>query len=191
MRRHKSRAAAGHSGNLKVKPASASRAGTTRRLDIGIRDGRFALVADPDTLDAAPSTGTLDATGLHVLPGVIDGHVHFREPGFEHKEDWATGSRAAVAGGVTTALEMPNTEPATRTAADARAKAQLAESKAVCDFGLYGLIDASLDLGQLKELIESSYVVGLKVFLGPTTGGLTAPADGDLLQALGVARAAL
>jgi dihydroorotase (multifunctional complex type) len=85
---------------------------------------------------------------------------------------------------------MPNTQPATRTAADARAKAQLAESKAVCDFGLYGLVDASVDLGGLKELIESGYVVGLKVFLGPTTGGLTAPVDGDLLQALGVARAA-
>jgi len=172
--------------DLVVRGGTVVGAGPTRQLDVGIRGGRFAAVAEPGAIDA-PATDILDATGLQVLPGVIDGHVHFREPGFEHKEDWATGSRAAVAGGVTTVLDMPNTQPPTRTAADARAKAQLAAAKAVCDFGLYGLIDASVDLGRLKELIESGYVVGLKVFLGPTTGGLTVPADGDLVQALGLA----
>jgi dihydroorotase (multifunctional complex type) len=175
--------------DLMVRGGTVVGAGLTRRLDIGIREGRFAVVAEPDAPDT-PATAVLDATGLHVLPGVIDGHVHFREPGFEHKEDWATGSRAAVAGGVTTAIDMPNTQPPTRTAPDARAKAELAQAKAVCDFGLYGLIDAPVDLGRLKELIESGYVVGLKVFLGPTTGGLTAPADGDLVQALGLAESA-
>src|SRR4029079_7779359 len=147
--------------DLVVRGGTVVGAGQTRRLDIGIRDGRFAAVAEPDTLEAS-ATEVLDATGLHVLPGVIDGHVHFREPGFEHKEDWETGSRAAVAGGVTTVLDMPNTQPPTRTAADARTKADLAASKAVCDFGLYGLIDASVDLGRLKELIESGFGVGLK-----------------------------
>jgi dihydroorotase len=160
-----------------------------RQVDVGVRDGRIADLVDPGT-QTADASDELDATGLHVLAGVIDGHVHFREPGFEHKEDWLSGSRAAVAGGVATAIDMPNTQPPTRTADDARAKTALAASKAVCDFGLYGLIDALVDLGRLKELIESGYVVGLKVFLGPTTGGLSAPVEGDLLQALGLAKAA-
>jgi dihydroorotase (multifunctional complex type) len=160
-----------------------------RQVDIGVREGRIAGLFKLGTL-TADSSAELDATGLHVLAGVIDGHVHFREPGFERKEDWLSGSRAAVAGGVTTAIDMPNTQPPTRTADDARAKTALAASKAVCDFGLYGVVDDLVDVGGLNDLIESGYVVGLKVFLGPTIGGLTVPVDGDLLQALGLARAA-
>ncbi len=111
--------------DLVVRGGTVVGAGQTRRLDIGIRDGRFAALAEPDALDA-PATEVLDATGLHVLPGVIDGHVHFREPGLEQKGDWLTESRAAVAGGVTTALEMPNTVPPTRDLLAARHKAALA-----------------------------------------------------------------
>jgi dihydroorotase len=175
--------------DLVVRGGTVVGAGPTRRLDVGIREGRFTALAEPDTLDA-PATQVLDAAGLHVLPGVIDGHVHFREPGFEHKEDWATGSRAAVAGGVATVLDMPNTQPPTRTAGDARAKAQLAHSKSLCDFGLYGLVDNYFEPGTLQELIASDLIVGLKVFLGPTTGGLSAPGDDGLLRALEIARAA-
>jgi dihydroorotase (multifunctional complex type) len=175
--------------DLVVRGGTVVGAGQTRRLDIGIRGGRFAAVAEPDALEA-PATDVLDATGLQVLPGVIDGHVHFREPGLEHKEDWGTGSRAAVAGGVATVLDMPNTQPPTRTAADARAKVVLAESKAVCDFGLYGLVDNYFDPAALDELIASGLIVGLKVFLGPTTGGLSAPGDDFLLRALHIAQAA-
>lgn len=159
----------------------------TRPLDIGIREGRFAALAEPGTL-GADSADELDATDLHVLPGVIDGHVHFREPGFEYKEDWLTGSRAAVMGGVTVVLDMPNTQPPTRSAEDARAKADLAAAKAYCDFGLFGLIDSDFDAGRLAELVRSGLVVGLKVFLGTTTGGLAAPADPALLTALSLAR---
>ena len=175
--------------DLVVRGGTVVGAGPTRPLDIGIRSGRFAAVADPDTM-AVDSTEVFDATGLHVLAGVIDDHVHFREPGFEHKEDWLTGSRAAVAGGVTTAIDMPNTQPPTRSADDARAKAALAASKTLCDFGLYGLVDSYFDPGRLEELIGSGLVVGLKVFLGPTTGGLSAPTEDGLLRALGIARAA-
>src|SRR5262245_14807191 len=74
--------------------------------DIGIRDGRIAAVG---ALGAAAGGDVIDARGLHVLPGVIDTQVHFREPGLEHKEDLETGSRAAVLGGVTAVFEMPNT----------------------------------------------------------------------------------
>jgi dihydroorotase len=160
-----------------------------RNADVGVRGGRVAAVTEPGAL-AAGSGADIDATGLHVLPGVIDGHVHFREPGFEHKEDWASGSQAAVAGGVTTVIDMPNTQPPTRSAADARAKADLAAAKAVCDFGLYGLVDNYFEPTTLQELISSGLIVGLKVFLGPTTGGLSAPGDDGLMGALAIAHAA-
>ena len=117
--------------DLVVRGGTIIGTGLPRRLDIGIRDGQFAALTEPDAQEA-PATEVLDATGLHVLPGVVDGHVHFREPGFEHKEDWATGSRAAVAGGVATALDA-NTHPPTDNAVEAHAKVQLAATKSVCE----------------------------------------------------------
>ncbi len=78
--------------------------------DIGVTAGRVAAIGD---LSQASAGRTLDCRGLHLLPGVIDSQVHFREPGLDHKEDLETGSRAAVMGGVTTVFEMPNTVPQT------------------------------------------------------------------------------
>ena len=75
--------------------------------DLGIRDGRFAAIGD---LSRAAAGEVIDCRGLHLLPGVIDSHVHFREPGLTHKEDLESGSRGAVLGGVTAVFEMPNTE---------------------------------------------------------------------------------
>src|SRR6185312_14881161 len=83
--------------------------------DVGVRDGRIAALGD---LSQASGGETIDCRGLHVLPGVIDSHVHFREPGLTHKEDLESGSLAAVLGGVTAVFEMPNTNPLT-TSADA------------------------------------------------------------------------
>ena len=86
------------------------------------RHRRSAAAASPRsaTSSSAAAARSIDATGLHVLPGVIDTQVHFREPGLEHKEDLETGSRAAVLGGVTAVFEMPNTKPLTTSARDAR-----------------------------------------------------------------------
>ena len=83
------------------------------RADVAIKDGVIAAVGAPEAMPAAKET--LDASGLHVLPGAIDVHVHFRDPGYPHKEDWASGTAAAAFGGVTTVFEMPNTIPATGT----------------------------------------------------------------------------
>ena len=80
--------------------------------DVGVRDGRIAALG---SLGTASAGEVIDCTGLHILPGVIDSQVHFREPGLEHKEDLETGSRAAILGGVTTVFEMPNTNPQTTT----------------------------------------------------------------------------
>src|SRR5262245_5988388 len=136
--------------------------GVTRfQADLGVIDGRIAEIAAPGHLSAT-STDEVDARGLFVLPGVIDCHVHFREPGLEYKEDWASGSRAAVMGGVTTVLEMPNTRPPTSTADLVQRKRELAESKSYCDFGLYGLV--AQDNVDHLELMARAGVVGYKCF---------------------------
>ncbi len=77
--------------------------------DIGVKDGRIVAIG---AFTGHRAGRTIDAGGLHILPGVIDTQVHFREPGLEHKEDLQTGSRSAVLGGVTAVFEMPNTKPA-------------------------------------------------------------------------------
>jgi dihydroorotase len=157
-----------------------------RVVDISIAGERVAGLLAPGSTPLVPAAETIDGSGLHALPGLIDGHVHFREPGLEHEETWLTGTRAAVFGGVTTVLDMPNTDPPTDTVDRAREKLALAEASAYCDFGLFGLVGESAD--GLSDLIDSGLVVGLKVFMGPTTGGLSAPGGDGLRNALATAR---
>lgn len=154
--------------------------------DLAIRDGRFVAIAPRGRLDARGlglgAAEVVDASGLHLLPGMIDAHVHFREPGLEHKEDWASGSEAAVVGGVTCVLEMPNTVPPTDRAERVAAKRELAEGRSWVDFGLFGLIGRDF-AGRLRPMADAG-VVGFKCFLGETTGDLPTPEDPDLLSAL-------
>ena len=154
--------------------------------DVGLGDGVVLAIGAPGSL-TQPAAAELDARDRFVLPGVIDGHVHFREPGLEYKEDFGTGSRAAVMGGVTTVLEMPNTRPPTATAELVEAKRALAEAKAYCDFGLYGLL-AQDNLDELAPMAAAG-VVGYKCYLGQSTGNIPPPDDGVLLEALDIARA--
>ena len=102
--------------------------------DIGIRQG---LIAEIGAIGEGLAGETIDAAGLHILPGVIDSQVHFREPGLEHKEDLATGSRSAVLGGVTAVFEMPNTKPPTTSAEALAAKVAAATGRMHCDFAFY------------------------------------------------------
>ena len=102
--------------------------------DIGIRGGRIAAIG---ALARASAADTIDAKGLHVLPGVIDTQVHFREPGLEHKEDLETGSRAAVMGGVTAVFEMPNTKPLTTLGGNAGRQGGSRAGPHVCDYAFY------------------------------------------------------
>src|SRR3984893_6656025 len=99
--------------------------------DIAITAGKIAEIGD---LFHAGAGETIDATGLHILPGVIDTQVHFREPGATHKEDLETGSRAAALGGVTAVFEMPNTNPSTTSAAALADKIERAKGRMHCDF---------------------------------------------------------
>ena len=102
--------------------------------DVGVTDGIIAAIGD---LSRASAGQVLDCRGLHVLPGVIDTQVHFREPGLEHKEDLESGSRAAVMGGVTTVFEMPNTDPQTTSAAALADKVRRAHHRMHCDFAFW------------------------------------------------------
>ena len=150
-----------------------------RPVDIVIAAGAIADLLPPGTaVDAAEE---VDASGCLVLPGIIDAHVHFRTPGLTHKEDWAHASTAAVAGGVTTVLDMPNTIPATAGADALLAKVDLAVGRSRCHFGFYGALAAD-NLGHLPALAAAG-VVGFKVFLGETTASLPPPDDGQLLLA--------
>lgn len=151
------------------------------RADIGIANGVIAAVGE----NVGSGTDTIDATDRFVLPGVIDGHVHFREPGLEHEETWLTGSRSAAMGGVTAVLEMPNTIPPTDTVERVRDKLALAGGSSYVDFGVFGLLGESAE--SVAEIARSGLLVGLKVFMGPTTGDLRAPDDEGLRRGLKVA----
>ena len=144
--------------------------------DIAVRGGRIAGIGN---LSNAKAAEILNAKGLHVLPGVIDSQVHFREPGLEHKEDLETGSRAAVAGGVTCVFEMPNTKPLTTTAATLADKVQRARHRMFCDFAFYvgGTRENIADIPILEKLESSA---GIKVFMGSSTGDLLVDDEASL-----------
>ncbi len=152
--------------------------GQTRyRADVAIKDGLIALVGAPEAMPAARET--VDVSGKFLLPGAIDVHVHFREPGYTHKEDWATGTAAAAMGGTTTVFEMPNTHPPTRSVVELRQK-QAAAAKAHVDYGLYGLL-AEDNIDELPGLIAGG-VNAFKCFMGNTFGNLPSPSTGAMLE---------
>jgi dihydroorotase len=147
--------------------------------DVAIIGVDVAALLPPGSRHAARET--VDVSGMFLLPGAIDVHVHFREPGYTHKEDWATGSAAAAMGGTTTVFEMPNTHPPTRSARDLREKAELAEAKSCVDFGLYGLL-AEDNVGELDGLVAAG-ANAFKCFMGNTFGNLPSPSTGAMLEA--------
>lgn len=120
----------------------------------------------------------IDASGYYILPGLIDAHVHLRDPGATHKEDFATGTRAAIAGGVTTVLDMPNNPQPTTTREAIEAKRRIAQEKAVCDVGLFvGATSANANV----NLAEWG-AIGVKVYMGATTGDLLVTDFASLYQ---------
>jgi dihydroorotase len=144
--------------------------------DIGIRGGRIAGLG---RLQGVRADQIIDARGLHIIPGVIDSQVHFREPGLTHKEDLETGSRAAVLGGVTAVFEMPNTKPLTTSAQTLADKVAAARNRMFCDFAFYvgGTRENVADIPALERLEGSA---GIKVFMGSSTGDLLVDDDASL-----------
>ncbi len=144
--------------------------------DVAVKAGR---VAGLGRFSSAEAGETMDCSGLHILPGVIDSQVHFREPGMEHKEDLETGSRAAVAGGVTGVFEMPNTKPLTITAEALADKIARASHRMFCDFAFYmgGTRENAKALPELECLPGCA---GTKVFMGSSTGDLLVDDDAGI-----------
>ena len=135
------------------------------RIDVLLENSKIAMI-DPAVHTQAEAT--VNAHGLHLLPGVIDDQVHFREPGLTHKEDLATASRACAKGGVTTFLEMPNTKPSAVTQELLEAKLALAAKKSLVNYGFY--IGATPH--NLTELQQAHRTPGIKIFIGSSTGEL-------------------
>jgi len=141
--------------------------------DLLCHDGVIERIAAQIT---APADETLDAGENLLLPGVIDPQVHFREPGREYKEDLGSGSRAAVKGGVTSFLEMPNTDPSTSNQAALDDKLRRAAEKCVANYGFF--IGATPD--NLDEINRASPACGIKIFMGASTGSLLVDKAEDL-----------
>ena len=140
-------------------------------VDVGITGGRITAIGN---FSASGARTVFEAKGLHVLPGVIDTQVHFREPGGEQKEDLQSGTRAAVLGGVTAVFEMPNTDPPTITAKDLTDKIDRATGRAWCDFAFF-VGAAKSNINRLAGLEALAGCCGIKVFMGSSTGSLLIP----------------
>lgn len=141
---------------------------------VAIHDEKFVAIGANDALPKGVEE--IDARGKHILPGLIDGHVHFREPGMTHKEDFGTGSRAAVAGGVTFVVDMPNTIPPVTHPEQVEEKKRLAEEKSMVDFALLGVV-VQTNADQILPMARAG-AVGYKIFFGETIGNLPFPDDG-------------
>ena len=152
--------------------------------DIGVAGDKTVALGDLSRADAG---AVIDATGLHVLPGVIDTQVHFREPGAEHKEDMETGSRGAVLGGVTAVFEMPNTNPLTISAEALADKLARAKGRMHCDHAFWvGGTHDNADL--IPELEKLPGAAGVKVFMGSSTGDLLVEDDDGVRKILSKTR---
>ena len=144
-------------------------------IDVGVHDGRIAALGAAD----ATADRVLDAAGLHVLPGLIDPHVHLRDPGDPAVESLPTGTRAAVLGGLTAVFDMPNTAPSITTAERVAWKQEYVERNAWCDMGLY-VGAAKSNIAELAALELAHGVCGVKVFAGSSTGDLLVDDDASL-----------
>lgn len=145
-----------------------------QRANVLIENGRIAAI---DAAEHSHADEVIDAAGFHLLPGVIDDQVHFRQPGLTHKEDLAHASRACAKGGVTTFLEMPNTIPNATTRELQQQKLQLGAEHSLVNYGFY--IGATTD--NVEELRLADRTPGIKIFIGSSTGDLLVD-DQDALE---------
>ena len=159
--------------NYYIKNATLVNEGQTFVASVFVSDGKIAkIVRDsqaPEPVEG-PVHQVIDGTGKFLIPGIIDGHVHFREPGLTHKADIYTESRAAVAGGVTSFMDMPNTNPQTTTQELLQQKFDLAAEKSLANYSFY--LGATND--NLAEVVKTDpkKVCGIKLFMGSSTGNM-------------------
>jgi len=145
--------------------------------DIGIINGKIAETGKLESSYAADEV--YDAGGKHILPGIIDAHVHFRDPGLTEKEDFETGSMAAAFGGITLAADMPNVIPVTSTIERFYEKAVIAQEKSHIDFALFALPSNNF---HEDEGMRKAGALGFKIFFGTSTGDIAAPPPDKLFE---------
>jgi len=148
--------------------------------DIAVKNGKISFVGKLE--ESYTADEVYDAAGKHILPGVFDSHVHFRDPGLTEKEDFQTGSAAAALGGITTVADMPNTIPVTSTPEKFNQKLEIARIQSYVDFALYSLLTSD-NSGEMENLVKAG-TLGFKVFLGTSTGDIAAPKPGILFEQL-------
>lgn len=148
------------------------------QTNVLIADGR---IADLDPALQTDADEVVDASGLHLLPGVVDDQVHFREPGLTAKEDLQHATRACAKGGVTSFLEMPNTNPTTTTVERLHEKLKMASTRSLVNYGFY--IGATPQ--NLPELKAATRTPGIKIFIGSSTGDLLVDGQDALEQIFG------
>jgi dihydroorotase len=155
--------------SLLIKNATIINEGKQFLASVLIKNGRIDKIYSPDETPEV-STEVIDATGLHLIPGAIDDQVHFREPGLTHKGEIYTESRAAAAGGITSFMEMPNTNPQATNIEELERKYELAAEKSLVNYSFY--LGATNDnLAEIKK-VNPSKVCGVKVFMGSSTGNM-------------------
>lgn len=144
--------------------------GTRKQGSLVLANGNIAEILTDGRPLSAPCDETIDATGCFLLPGVIDDHVHFRDPGLTHKADIFSESRAAAAGGVTSIMDMPNTNPPTVTLDALEQKQQLLAEKCIVNHSCY--FGATNDNYNLFPQLDKTRVCGIKLFMGSSTGNM-------------------
>jgi dihydroorotase/allantoinase len=147
---------------------------------VAVDDGIIVAVGKDGVLPDAEKV--LDAAGNYIFPGLIDPHVHWRDPGLTYKEDFTTGSTAAVFGGITSVLDMPNVKPITDRPEQILHREQLLEEKSYTDIMLVGVV-VQENVHQIIPMAKAG-AIGFKIFLGTTIGAIPAPDDGRIVDAL-------
>ncbi len=174
------------SADLVIKNGRVAISSSLRSVAVATKNGKIAWIGQDSNAPAADKV--VNAAGLVVLPGVIDVHVHMRDPGATYKEDFLTGTEAAAAGGVTTIFDMPNNSPPTKDVPSLRAKIAEARSKALVDYALYGVLTGG-NSGAIPSLVRAG-VIGFKWYMAETTGNVASPPNDELSRDLAaIARA--
>ena len=153
-----------------IKNAQIVNEGKTFTGSIVIEDDIITEVLNAEESPTVPCEETIDAKGCYLLPGVIDDHVHFRDPGLTHKADMQTESRAAAAGGVTSYMDMPNTNPQTTTLEALENKFKDAATKSVVNYSFY--FGATNKNANVLALLDKKHICGVKLFMGSSTGNM-------------------
>ncbi len=171
--------------DLLIRGAVAVTPTLSEQTDLAVKDGKIAALGA--ACGSYRAAETVDAEGLHLLPGLIDSQVHFRQPGLTHKETIADGSAAALAGGVTTFLEMPNTDPPTIDEDKLAEKLAIAAETSRANYGFF--IGATVDnVKRLANLERLEGVAGVKMFMGSSTGKLLVEEEATVREILSVCR---